>query len=262
VGVGKVTVRPTTLGDPQPAVSFASLSLPGGNGTLGGGAVYEAVLDGPQGTACSPGPRPQAYTLTLSRREAGAAAPVSDLETYLGAPMHLATIASDLTYAGHTHGTLPKAASCSGTATGAGGDGTARAALAAPAGEHAAHGRRLLLASPARRTLAQATIAAGSGHGDQQHDMDGMDMDGMDMGDAEETGGAGAAPPHSGGAGAAAEHAQHAAPAGARFGPVVLAEAPMPRAGVYALVAQLRRGKELILLPFYVNCSGPAQPAT
>ncbi|GBF99010.1 hypothetical protein Rsub_11814 [Raphidocelis subcapitata] len=254
VGATTVSVRPAPLADPSPAVSLASLSAPAGSGA-GAGPVYEAALDGPQGAACSPGARPQAYTLKLSRREAGAkgggggaAAPVTDLEAYLGAPMHLATISSDLKSSGHTHGTLPKAAA-------AGAASKPAPAAAAAADEHAAHGRRL--AGSSRRSLAQAAGGGGGAHGGSHDGMDmDMDMAGMDMGGDDKTP---AAPSPSGGAAGAAQHAQHAAPAGARFGPVILAEAPMPRAGVYALVAQLRRGKELILLPFYVNCSGPAQ---
>jgi len=52
-------------------------------------------------------------------------------------------------------------------------------------------------------------------------------------------------------AGANSEHAT-----GATFGPAVTAEVTFPKAGLYVLIGQLRRGDELILAPFYVDCGG------
>ena len=46
--------------------------------------------------------------------------------------------------------------------------------------------------------------------------------------------------------------------AGGALGPGFEFEATLPVPGVHLVLAQLRRGGELVLLPFYVNCSGPA----
>jgi hypothetical protein len=49
----------------------------------------------------------------------------------------------------------------------------------------------------------------------------------------------------------------------ARFGPTIRTEGvELPKAGVYLLMGQVARGQELILLPFFVECSGSASAST
>jgi hypothetical protein len=151
--------------------------------------------------------------------------------------MHLLVASADLAYATHLHGNAaPPAAPAPAKG--------APPAAAGSADEHAGHGRRLLrwlasaLLAPAPAPVAAAAkpaapagAASGAGHEDE-------DMAGMDMG----------------------EHSQHAALSGG-FGPRITADVAFPKRGVYALVGQLRRGDELILLPFFVNCTGAPQGA-
>jgi hypothetical protein len=256
VGKTTVAVRSTPLVDFQPAVSLASLAAPA---TAGGAApLYTATLAGPQGAACRAGPKPMRYTWTLTRTAPGGkAAPMTDLETYLGAPMHLLVASSDLSFAGHVHGMAAPPAAAAATATSAKQAAAPAAAPAAGAGgmdmsgmgsmggmDHSSHGRRRMHLRMRLRMLLQAT------------------MGGMSMPRTAAPKGAAAAPApaedHS--AHSDEDHAKMAQPpAGAKFGPGLVADVVMPAKGTYALVAQMRRGKELILVPFYVDCSGPVQ---
>lgn len=156
--------------------------------------------------------------------------------------------------------------------------------------------RALAASGPARPPpAAGASQGAGGSMGGMDMSsigMGGMGMSSMTMGTAPAAGAAGAMPPAAGGAtaghGAPAAKAAPApakagpAPAaagggqstgggsmagmdmadfapGSKFGPSLSAGAVMPKAGVYALVAQMRRGRELILAPFYVDCAGAPQ---
>lgn len=240
-GVTRVIVRGIPIASPSSLdispVSLSSLESPPKKGSPAG--RYQVTLTG----ACTPGVSPSGFRWKVERElPGGKFEGMRDLVSYLGAPMHLAAASQDLKRFWHVHGmpvggspATDKAAGAPGglAGLGMGAEGTAR--VAAPAAPSHSHGRR-------RRALQQAG-----------------DMAGMDMGSAAPAGshsdehqGHGSSDPE---AASTDEHEGHDNTP-STFGPELSADVPLPSAGVYALVAQMRRGEEIIVAPFYVRCSG------
>lgn len=208
----------------QPAVRLSSLMSPT---TSAGGTSYHVMLSGPQHTACIPGVQ-QSYYWAFYNSSTGA--PITDLNIYLGAPMHLAVANAELTFLAHEHGTVANGTSPEPAS------GTTNATTTSSAPNNTAmpgmdHGRRLKAPQPAAaargpRHAATHCLAArrrlAATNGSDMADMPGM-----------------------------------SSTTPAAFGPYIRTDVVLPANGTYLMVGQAARGNQLILAPFWVNCSGP-----
>lgn len=237
VGATTLSVRGVPLADPLPAVNLTSLVLPGASaGALAG--AYVATLTGPQGSACRPGPRPQPYAWTLSfvpAGSAGAAAqpqPVTDLDLYYGEPIKVAAAA------------LGGPGGCGGAPRLGGAPPLAPAPKLAPAPPPIGRVAPMAKAPPPMARVAPIPPVAKWGRRRSHLRRRAL--------------AAVAAPTPA--PRRVAQPATDGGAAGAPLGPELAAMVVLPVPGVHVLVGQVVRGQELILMPFYVNCSGVPQP--
>ncbi len=103
--------------------------------------AYSIELSGATGAACVPG-KAAKYTWTLAH--AGTGAPVTDLQPYLAAAMHLAVVSLNLTSLEHVHGVARAMGSnVSSQSADSMADGGSMHSMG-DSDAHASHGRKLL----------------------------------------------------------------------------------------------------------------------
>jgi hypothetical protein len=237
-GVTLLYVRPTPVSKSQQrAVSLSSLVVPPpGAGAVGGGpangTIYSASLAGPQGADCHVN-EPQEFVWTISQvKPGGTREPVSDLVPLFGAPMHVAIVSADLSYASHAHGQPAGTSNSDGIASASGNAGT----NASGSGSTGNTGNRRLLVPPVRAVI--TTTGGGA------------------AASAAAAPAPTPAPAPALAPGPAPTRPPAAATVPVSFGPALSATVVFPKKGMYGLIAQVRRGDDFIWLPFYVDCSG------
>jgi hypothetical protein len=243
---------PYTDKEPMPFVAMSSLLSPGTTPAQGDtlpGTIHHIILTGPQGDECVPG---QAAEFTWNVMVADPMASAKDLVPLLGADMHVAVVKEGLGLAMHTHGEAVAMASSTPGMAGMPAPSSSSSSSSSSSGggdSHAGHGRRMLQqgaamgnsSGPSNLTLVfnatmgptnltMATMNTTSTNASMDHST--MDHSGMD---------------HNG-----------SSSSNRTFGPLVRATITLPEAGVYALIGQLMRDNQLLLAPFYVNCTGKA----